>query len=122
MSDLTSVPIGSPEWRGIVRAQGGFVNETDEPVDPTLACLYWVHRLTHKQGQVLKLIEAIQDIDAHARPLATDEDGFVAGGYLISIGSLHRALALTGTAPPCRECPHDAAHFTTATKWNESSP
>lgn len=69
-----------------------------------------------------RLRDAILDIDAHTRPLDEDESGFIAGGYLISIGSLHRALALTGTAPKCRECPHDSAHFTTAKKWNEPIP
>ena len=51
-----------------------------------------------------RLRAAISDIDAHATPLGEDEDGFVTGGYLISVGSLHRALALASTAPPCRVC------------------
>lgn len=55
-------------------------------------------------AEALHLREAILDIDAHATPLGEDEDGFVTGGYLISVGCLHRALAATGTAPPCKVC------------------
>ena len=83
----------------------------------TVACerTHDVHRL---EDENKRLRAAILDIDAHARPL-DDDDGFVAGGYLVSIGALHRALALTGTAPPCPECPHKASHFTTLKKWND---
>lgn len=52
---------------------------------------------------------AILDIDAHATGLGEDGDGFVAGGYLISIGSLHRALGVVGhTSRKCRECEPDS--------------
>ena len=48
---------------------------------------------------------AILDIDAHATGLGEDANGFVSGGYVISIGCLHRALGVVGhTAPKCREC------------------
>lgn len=44
----------------------------------------------------------ILDIDAHATPVGEDEDGFVTGGYLISVGALHRALGKVGhSAPSC---------------------
>ena len=33
-------------------------------------------------------------------PFGTDDDGFVSGGYLISVGSLHRALVSSATAQP----------------------
>lgn len=57
------------------------------------------------QDQVRRLEEAILDIDAHATGVAVDEDGFNTGGYLVSIGSLHRALGVIGhTSVPCREC------------------
>lgn len=46
--------------------------------------------------EVAKLKAAILDIDAHATPLGEDEDGFATTGYLISVGSLHRALGLVG--------------------------
>ena len=61
--------------------------------------------VAHNADIALRLKAAILDIDAHATPLGTDEDGFVAGGYIISVGSLHRALGLVGhTAPPCPRC------------------
>lgn len=47
-------------------------------------------------ARVERLEAAILDIDAHATPFGEDEDGFVTGGYLISVGSLHRALGIVG--------------------------
>ena len=55
-----------------------------------------------------RLVEPILDIDAHATPFGEDEHGFVTGGYLISVGCLHRALGFVGhTAPKCRTCGPD---------------
>lgn len=58
---------------------------------------------------------AILDIDAHAAARSTDEHGFNAGGYVISIGSLHRALGLIGHGAaecspehPCSNCEREA--------------
>lgn len=69
-----------------------------------------VLRLT---ADALRLRDAILDIDAHATPFGSDNDGYVTGGYLISVGSLHRALGVVGhTAPKCRTCEastHDCA-------------
>lgn len=65
-------------------------------------------RQAHNEGYragVEAVKKAVLDIDAHATGLAEDEDGFVTGGYLISVGSLHRALGIVGhTAPKCRLC------------------
>jgi len=47
-------------------------------------------------AEVERLRAAILDIDAHATPLGEDDDGFVAGGYVVSVGALHRALGLVG--------------------------
>lgn len=56
-----------------------------------------------------RLRAAILDIDAHATPYGEDEDGFVNGGYLISIGCLHRALGVVGhSAAKCRFCGPEA--------------
>jgi hypothetical protein len=54
----------------------------------------------------------ILDIDAHATPFGEDEDGHVTGGYLISVGCLHRALGKVGhSAPKCQaEAERDAAY------------
>jgi hypothetical protein len=58
-----------------------------------------------------RLTAAIEDIDAHATPLGEDEDGFVATGYLVAVGSLHRALGKIGhSAVKCNaEAERDAA-------------
>lgn len=58
-------------------------------------------------GEVERLRAAILDIDAHATPFGEDEHGFVDGGYLVTVGALHRALGLIGhTARKCPQCPH----------------
>jgi hypothetical protein len=55
--------------------------------------------------EIKRLRDAILDIDAHATGLKEDADGFVSGGYIITVGSLHRALGVIGhTAPKCRLC------------------
>lgn len=52
-----------------------------------------------------RLRDAILDIDAHATALGEDEAGFVTGGYIVTVGSLHRALGVVGhTAVLCRYC------------------
>lgn len=52
-----------------------------------------------------RLRDAILDIDAHATPYGEDEDGYVNGGYLISVGSLHRALGVVGhSMAKCKAC------------------
>ena len=70
--------------------------------------------LAHYWSQVIKLTDevsrlraAILDIDAHATPYGEDKDGFVDGGYLVSVGALHRALGVVGySARKCPTCPH----------------
>lgn len=50
-------------------------------------------------------VQAILDIAAHATPYGEDEDGFVNGGYLVSVGAIHRALGVVGhSAAPCASC------------------
>lgn len=60
-----------------------------------------------------RLEAAILDIDAHATALGEDGQGFVAGGYIITVGSLHRALGVVGhPAARCLRCTpanHDCA-------------
>lgn len=66
----------------------------------------WFCNKCGRGGQMSgRLIAAILDIDAHAEPMGEDDQGFVTGGYFVSIGSLHRALGVIGhTAPKCRDC------------------
>lgn len=63
--------------------------------------------------QVEALKAAVLDIDAHATGLDEDKDGFTTGGYIVSVGALHRALGVVGHAaskckpgalcPPCAQ-------------------
>ncbi len=46
------------------------------------------------------LTAAILDIDAHSTPMGEDADGFVTGGYIVTVGALHRALGLIGHTGP----------------------
>lgn len=69
--------------------------------------------IKHNRGLASRLREAVWDIDAHSTPLGSDEDGFVAGGYVVSVGAVHRALGIAGgTRKPCLLCKpssHDCA-------------
>ena len=47
-----------------------------------------------------RLRDAILDIDAHAFPLAEDEDGWTIVGYFVTIASLHKALGVVGHSAP----------------------
>lgn len=47
-----------------------------------------------------RLREAILDIDAHAFPLAEDEDGWTIVGYFVPVGPIHRALGVIGHSAP----------------------
>lgn len=51
------------------------------------------------EDEVDRLRAVVEDITAHATPIAEDDDGFVAVGYTVTIGAIHRALAaLQGAA------------------------
>ena len=56
--------------------------------------------------QITALKDAILDIDAHATPMGEDADGCATGGYVVSVGSLHRALGKVGHTT--RKCSPDA--------------
>jgi predicted RNase H-like nuclease (RuvC/YqgF family) len=74
------------------------VTQGDQRVDDLVKKYQGVAR------RVRDLEAAIRDIDAHATPLGGEE--FVDGGYLISIGCLHRALALLGQIPTVHHTAH----------------
>ena len=70
-----------------------------------ISCEAVQERLEATVAEVERLRAAIADIDAHSTPLGEDDDGFVTGGYLVTVGAIHRAVAAAGlTAPPCRVC------------------
>ena len=53
-----------------------------------------------------RAVTAIIDIAAHSTPFGEDDEGFVSGGYLVSVGAMHRALGVVGhSAAPCPACP-----------------
>lgn len=60
---------------------------------------------SHGPDTIERLRAAILDIDAHATPYGEDSDGFVSGGYFITVGSLHRALGVVGhSTAKCHYC------------------
>lgn len=50
----------------------------------------------HLSRRVAALTEAVLAIDSAAIPLGSTEDGFVAVGYFVPIGPLHKALGVIG--------------------------
>lgn len=54
--------------------------------------LHEAYLLPARSTQLDRARFVIQDIIDHATPLGEDEDGFVTTGYLVSVGSIHRAL------------------------------
>lgn len=70
-------------------------------------------RAQEADAEVARLRGSIRDILAHATTgyrEASDEPG---AHYLVTVGSMHRAMALVGTMAPCREVPcqrADEAH------------
>jgi hypothetical protein len=40
-----------------------------------------------------RLRAVVEDIIKHATPIAEDDDGFVAVGYTVTVGAVHRAIA-----------------------------
>ncbi len=63
-----------------------------------LAYLNWVAAL---KLRIARLEAAIHNIDAHATPLGGEE--FVETGYLVSVGSLHRALGVARQGWPSEQ-------------------
>lgn len=57
-----------------------------------------------EQAEALKA--AILDIDAHSTAMGEDGDGFITDGYIVTVGSLHRALGAVGHT--ARKCSHEA--------------
>lgn len=52
------------DWVLRVSESGGFVNDTDEPKDPTLGCLYWQHRWA---ATAVALTDALSKLDPPKR-------------------------------------------------------
>lgn len=49
-------------------------------------------RWANSAAALSEAVGIIQDLTGHANPIAQDEDGFVAVGYTLTVGAVHRAL------------------------------
>jgi hypothetical protein len=54
---------------------------------------HWRSRWVGKASELADAVEVIHDLVEHAEPIANDADGFVAVGYTVTIGAVHRAYA-----------------------------
>lgn len=69
-----------------------------EPQDAEAAVTYWRKRWAATASALTDAAGVIQDITEHATPIAHDDAGFVAVGYTVTVGAVHRALSwLAGT-------------------------
>ena len=66
---------------------------SDEPEDAEAAVTYWRERWADTASRLSDAVGVIHDLAQHATPIARDEDGFVAAGYTVTIGAVHRAYA-----------------------------
>jgi hypothetical protein len=65
----------------------------DEPENPEEAVTYWCGRWARKASELADAVGIIHDLAQHATPIALDADGFVAAGYTVTVGAVHRAYA-----------------------------
>ncbi len=75
------------------------INETDEPVDPTEAAIYWTKRWAAAASKIIDLLavtEVATDLCWKATAYGTTEDGDVYA-YIVPKGVVHRLVgALQG--------------------------
>jgi hypothetical protein len=64
-----------------------------EPEDAEAAVTYWRERWADTASRLTDAVGVIQDLAQHANPIARDEDGFVAVGYTVTLGAVHRAYS-----------------------------
>src|SRR5207249_78282 len=50
-------------------------------------------RWAYKADELGDAVGCIQDITEHANPIGHDADGYVAVGYTVTVGAVHRAIA-----------------------------
>jgi hypothetical protein len=65
----------------------------EEPEDAEEAVTYWRERWADTASRLSDAVGVIHDLAQHANPIAHDSDGFVATGYTVTVGSVHRAYA-----------------------------
>lgn len=95
-----------PPLRASATEKAGEGEEDSRLNDPEF--MEWLSRNNPDKAEALKLRAAIRDIDAHATPAFKDSSDLGAY-YIVTVGSLHRALALTGAAAKCRDLPCERA-------------
>lgn len=66
---------------------------SEEPRDAEAAVTYWRERWADTASRLSDAVGVIHDLAQHANPIARDDDGFVATGYTVTVGSVHRAYA-----------------------------
>jgi hypothetical protein len=66
---------------------------TQEPEDAEAAVTYWRERWADTASRLTDAVGVIHDLAQHANPIARDQDGFVATGYTVTVGAVHRAYA-----------------------------
>lgn len=69
------------------------ISAGQEPQDAEEAVAYWRGRWADKASELADAVAIIHDLAQHATPIAHDSDGFVAGGYTVTVGAIHRAYA-----------------------------
>ena len=62
-----------------------------EPKDAEQAVTYWRGRWADKASELADAVGVIHDLAQHAYPIAHDAEGFVAVGYTVTVGAIHRA-------------------------------
>ena len=76
------------------------MTDSSEPEDAEAAVEYWRGRWASTASRLADAVGVIQDLARHATPIAHDEGGFVAVGYTVTVGAVHRAYAwLQGASP-----------------------
>ena len=64
-----------------------------EPEDAEAAVEYWRGRWADTASRLTDAVGIIHDLAQHATPIGHDGDGFVAVGYTVTVGAVHRAYA-----------------------------
>jgi hypothetical protein len=64
-----------------------------EPEDAEEAVTYWRERWADTASRLCDAVGVIHDLAQHANPISHDQDGFVAVGYTVTVGAVHRAYA-----------------------------
>lgn len=99
---LVNWELAAETWRrryqalvaGYAAAKAGNSEPTGgEPENAEHAVAYWSGRWAEAANRCADAVGIIHDLCQHANPIAVDDDGFVAAGYTVTVGAVHRAFA-----------------------------